>query len=207
LVEILILSTGVMPMTTRRKRTLVIRDPEKVRALRTPLRQKMLETLIRMGEGSVKDVAREMDRAPGALYYHVHELTDAGLIREVGKRSTGRRPEAVYAPAAKRITLDRTGRAKAFVEALADLQRSTLRAAEREAARALDASRDRDEAPAESVSLLRISARLKPGAAAQARKLLRETVRYIEENDDAGAAGTFALTATFVRLDPPHRDE
>ena len=192
-------------MPTRKKRTLVIRDPEKVRALRTPLRQQILEALVRLGRCSVKDLAVETGRAPGALYYHIHDLVDVGLINETGKRRAGKRLESIYEPVAERIVLDRAERSRPFVEALADLHRSTLRSAEREILRALDPGRTADVPPGESVSLLRVTARLRPRARAQAQTMLRELAKFIGENDDPSADETYSLTAALVRLASPSR--
>lgn len=192
-------------MPARKKRTLVIRDPEIVRALRTPLRREILEALIRLGSSSVKDLASETGRAPAALYYHVHELARVGLIREAKRRRAGKRLETIYEPVAERIVLDRTVRTRPFVEALSDLQRSTLRTAERELTRALESGRTADTAPAESTALIRATARLKPRAAAQARKKLRELAQFLAENDDPRAPGTYAVTAALVLLDPKSR--
>jgi DNA-binding transcriptional ArsR family regulator len=189
-------------MAAQKRRTLVIRDPETVRALRTPLRREILETLIRLGGCSVKDLASETGRTPAALYYHIHELTGAGLIQESGKRRVGRRLESVYQPAATKIVLDRASRNRPFIRALADLQRSTLRAAERELCRALESGAG---AAADAASLMRATARLKPRAARQARKKLVELARFLAENDDPRAPCTYALTAALARLEPRSR--
>ena len=192
-------------MPARKKRTLVIRDPEMVRALRTPLRREILETLLRLRGCSVKELATEAGRAPGALYYHIHELLRVGLIRETGKRPAGKRLESVYEPVAERIVLDRTVRARPFIEALADLQRSTLRTAARELTAALEARGPKDAAPDDSGSLIRLTARLKPRAAARARGMLRELAQFLDANDDPKAADAYAMTAALVRLAPRDR--
>ncbi len=127
-------------MTRRSASTLVIRDPAVLRALRTPLRQEVLAAVQQMRTASVKDVAAELGRKPASLYYHVHELARVGLIREAGARPAGRRVEALYEPAADRIVIDRSIRTPAFVDALADLERATLRTAERELRAALAGS-------------------------------------------------------------------
>lgn len=189
-------------MAGRKRQTFTVRDPETLRALRTPLRREILEALIRLGRGSVRELAAEIGREPATLYYHVHGLTRAGLVRESGTRRVGPRTESVYEPVATKIVLDRTVRSRPFVEALADLQRSTLRAAERELTRALERGAD---APAESVSLVRTTARLRPAAARKARRKLVELARFLAENDDPTAGGTFALTAALVRIEPGRR--
>jgi DNA-binding Lrp family transcriptional regulator len=170
-----------------------------VQALRTPLRREILETFIHLGRSSVKDLAAEMGRAPAALYYHVRELARVGLIRESGKRPAGSRLESVYEPVARRVVIDRTVRTPAFVEALAGLQRSTLRTAERELARALEGEQAAGIDPA---SLIRLKARLKPRAAAQAGKKLRELAEFLAENDDPRAGESYALTAALVHVAP-----
>ena len=158
---------------------------------------------LKLERNLLKDLAAETGRAPGALYYHIHDLVDAGLIREAGKRRAGKRLESVYEPVAERVVLDRSERSRPFVDALADLQRSTLRSAEREILRALDPGRTREKTPGESVSLLRLTARLRPKARARAEAMLRELVKFIGENDDPRADDTYSLTAALVRLAPP----
>lgn len=184
-------------------RTLRIGDVAQLRALRTPLRQEVLATLSRLGSASVKEMATELGRAPASLYYHIHELAEAGLIREVDRRPAGRRTEAVYGPAAQRIIIDRNPRSKAFAEALAELHRATLRTAERELVSALGVRRSKKEPPDdEAITLLRMTARLTPATARLARKKLKALARFLAEHDDAEQGETFAFTAALVRPGP-----
>jgi len=194
-------------MSVRKKRTLVIRDPKMVRALRTPLRREILEALIRLRSSSVKDLGAEIGRTPAALYYHVHELARVGLIRETEKRGGGKRRQSMYEPVAGRIVIDRTVRTGPFIGALADLQRSTLRTAERELARALESAQRAGVPRADAASLIRSTARLKLKAAKQAQKKLRDLAQFIAENDDPSAAGTYAVTAALVPLKRRSRRE
>jgi DNA-binding transcriptional ArsR family regulator len=191
-------------MSARRKRTLKVRDPKQVKALRTPLRQEVVEAVTRLGACSVKELGDAVGRAPASLYYHVHELEAAGLIMEAGRRRVGKRLESVYEPVAQRIVIDRAERSEEFLSALLDLHRSSLRTAERELVRALDPGRmagvPKARAPA---MLVRLSARLRPGAAAEAGRMMRELAEFMERNDDPDTPATHALTAVLVRLVPP----
>ena len=173
---------------------LIIRNAHTIRALRTPVRQEILGALERLGGGSVKDVARELGRAPATLYYHVHALVEAGLVRESGQRPAGRRTEATYAPAAHKIVIDRSASSKGFVEALSDLHRATLRTAERELALALKPRRAKKVPPGKSVALLRLSARLKPADARAARRKLEEVAGFLAECDDPNAAAVKSVS-------------
>jgi len=191
----------------RRVRTITIRDAATIKALRTPLRQGILGALQRLGSGSVKDVAHEVGRAPATLYYHMHALTDAGLVRKAGEQPSGSRTEAVYEPAAERIIIDNRGRSKEFMGALADLHATALRTAEREAVQSLAWHRSKGVPPEESVTLLRLSARLKRSHLRIARRKLQEIAAYLADHDDAKAEGTFAFTASLTRLVPRKRGE
>ena len=187
----------------RRKRTLLIKSAEQVRALRTPLRQEIVQALMKLGACTVRELADELGHAPAALYYHVHALEAAGIAIEIDKRRAGSRPEGIYELVAEKIMIDRSETSKPFLSALAELQRATLRMAERELTRAVEARGDTPAADTTSPMLLRISSRLRPRDAARAAKLLRELAQFLAENDDAAAGDAHSLTIAFVRTGVP----
>jgi DNA-binding transcriptional ArsR family regulator len=186
-------------MKKNRPRTLVIRDAEKLRALRAPLRQELLQSLIGMGTATVKQLAQSVGRAPAAIYYHVHELERAGLVRTSGARRSGSRTEALYRPVAERIVIDRTVRSQAFVGALADLHRAALSRAEREITAAI--TRENREPPGnESTSFLRLTARLTRKDAGEARRRLNELARFMSERSRREGGELLSLTAALVKV-------
>ncbi|MFH1864734.1 MAG: helix-turn-helix domain-containing protein [Candidatus Eisenbacteria bacterium] len=184
----------------RRKKTLHIRSAKQVRALRTPLRQAIVQTLTGPGAYTVRELADELGHEPAALYYHVHALEEAGIVVETDRRKGGGRPEGVYALVAERIIIDRTETSKAFLSALADLQRSTLRTAERELTRAVEARGDGGAREKASPMLLRLTPRLSPRATAHAVKMIHELAEFLAKNDDPEAGESYSLTAAFTRL-------
>lgn len=190
------------PGSKKRKRELVLKTAGQVRALRTPLRQEMVHAMGRLGSCSVKELASELRRAPAALYYHVHALEEAGIVRKSGQRSAGTQTEGVYELSAERVVLDRKARSRGYTSALADIHRTTLRAAERELVRSLEHSARLKESPADSMAVLRLSARLGPSDQARVREMLLELAEFIGERDDPEASAEFALTTTFVKLAP-----
>lgn len=187
-------------MNARRRKTLFIREADTLRALRAPIRQELVDALGRRGDCSVKELADDLGRPAAALYYHIHELEAVGIIVESGKKPAGKRTESAYSLTADRIMLDRDARSTEFLTALNDLHRSALRKAERDLERAIGdaagSAKQRDKA----ASLLRLSARLRPGKAAQARRMMLELVQFMSDNNDPGAGDTYSLTLAFARL-------
>lgn len=181
----------------RRKRKLVIKSAPQLRALRTPLRQQMVRALLEFGECTVRELADELGREPAALYYHVHALIEAGIATETGQRAGGGRPERIYSLVADRMVIDKSVTSGPFLAALADLNRATLRTAERELAASVRARTG--GGPDDRTSLLRLAARLKPRDAARAAKMLHEVVEFLADHDDADAGDTYSLTVAFVR--------
>jgi DNA-binding transcriptional ArsR family regulator len=65
--------------------TMVIRDPEQLRALSDPLRIRILERICDEPK-TTKQVADELGESPTRLYHHVDALEKAGLIRLVSTK-------------------------------------------------------------------------------------------------------------------------
>jgi len=185
----------------RKKREMVIRDAEQLRALRTPLRQEIVRSFMKLGACTVGELADDMGKQAAALYYHVHALEEAGLAVETGKRSGEGRPETVYSLAAERILIDRSEASPSFRAAVTELNRATLRTAERELAAAVESRRGGGK---DHTSLLRLASRLRPRDAARAAKMMREVIEFMSEHDDE-AGDPFTMTSVFVRI--PERPE
>jgi DNA-binding transcriptional ArsR family regulator len=78
-----------------------VRDVAQIRALRSPLRQEILDKAQALGPCSIADLARALGRPADGLYYHLRALLAAGLLRAAGERGEGRRREALFATAAE----------------------------------------------------------------------------------------------------------
>ena len=75
-------------------------------ALTSPLRVEILGQFTGPTPLSVRDLAERMGRTPHSIYYHVHLMARAGLLREVGRREGGGRSEALYQPVRNRVALE-----------------------------------------------------------------------------------------------------
>lgn len=173
----------------------VIEDPRQLQALASPLRQQLVWAMERIGRCSVAEVGHHVGVAPESLYYHMHKLTDVGLVAEVAKRRAGRRLESVYELVGKRVTVDPGQRSPEYLAALAAVGRSILRAAERAYGRAIERLAAPGSPPGPRPMLLQWSAQLSEESAAELRQRLVEIDDFLSAHDDPVAGHPYSITA------------
>lgn len=176
----------------------IIRKVEQVRALRTPIRQRVLSALQELGPCSVREVAETLGWKPASLYYHVKQLVDVGLAAEVDQRPAHHRSEAIYEAVAREVEVDPTIRTPTFLDALWDTYRAALRACERWLERALQAEHA-GTGPRRDTAVRQWIIRLAPEHVDELRKRIEDLDRFIAENDNAEAADRYALTLVWSR--------
>jgi|GEM_PF-2490224 len=103
----------------------------KVRALTSPLRRRFVDVLSNHGPSSVREVAAAMERPPATLYYHLRQLEDAGLVRAVGERATGKRPETLYEVVSDHFRIAKSSEDESYQAELERYVRVHLRDVER----------------------------------------------------------------------------
>lgn len=75
----------------------VIRDPEQLLAISSPVRNAIHTVVLNQGETSVREIAYQLGMKPASLYRHIDALLEAGVIEEVGTTPTERRDAKLYA--------------------------------------------------------------------------------------------------------------
>lgn len=110
----------------------------KAKAIRSPVRTRILEILLAGSPMPVRDIAARMGKPPVPLYHHVKTLLAAGLVREAGTAGQGRESERLYAPAAKGFRVETDGLTKRGREDLAGLGAAHVRYALRRYVRAVE---------------------------------------------------------------------
>lgn len=185
-------------MARRRKREIRIGRADQLRALRTPMRQEIMALLTRSGPRSVGELAREMGIRPASLYYHIHELAAAGLVREAGSRAGRPRSERLYDAAADRVVLQRKSPSPELSKAMDAVRAATLAAAGRELEQAIEAG-DAASGPG-APTLLRVTASLDEAALERTDRMIRELVDFMREKNDSSRGRPFALTLTLAPL-------
>src|SRR3954465_7831788 len=80
----------------------VVTAPHQLRALADPLRATLLELLLERA-ATVTEMAQAVQRPKSTVAYHVHQLTDAGLLRVVRTRRVRAIEERYYGRVARTI--------------------------------------------------------------------------------------------------------
>lgn len=118
---------------TKRKQPLVLKANARQRqALSSPMRLEILGQFTSPGGMSIREVAQRMGRSPGSLYYHFRMMEEVGLLKRVGKRSTAKKAEALFRPAAPRFEFGTEDRSDSAIRDALKAMESAFRMALRD---------------------------------------------------------------------------
>jgi len=73
-------------------------------SLTSPIRLAIVQRLELDRAATARDLAGRMGRPVTALYHHLQQLEEVGVLRAVGERKGPRRPEAIYALVADQLS-------------------------------------------------------------------------------------------------------
>jgi predicted transcriptional regulator len=119
------------PMTRSELRLRTAREFEAL--LGSPARMELVDACqAAAGPCSVADLARRTGRRPSSLYHHLRQLEAAGTLVRAGTRPAGRRREALYAVAARRVRIAADPQVPESQDAVERGARLVLRLAERD---------------------------------------------------------------------------
>src|SRR5688572_9630588 len=169
------------PGKRKAMQTTAVERPAQIRALASPARQELLDTLQALGRASVPELAAQLGRPADALYYHVRALQKAGLLREVERRRRGRHVEAVYATPEpdKRLKLSYRAGGKASARAVSSVVASMLRASRRDFDAAIARADVAVDGPRRELWAARVKGWLSPRELARANTLLLELATLV----------------------------
>jgi len=184
-------------MSRTAQKTHEITTTKQLRALRAPVRHRIIAAMTRLKSCSVKELAPHVGMMPESLYYHVRKLEGAGLIRVKERRIAGKREEKVYEPAAPRIVMDRRNRSRAFLDALGDVYGAVLRATDRSLRRALDREKMQSRGPRTATDVRQLTVRLDAKSAAEVRGWIDELMDFLSAHDDPEGVDAYTLTTVF----------
>jgi DNA-binding transcriptional ArsR family regulator len=150
-----------------------ISKPAHLKALASPVRQELIDLLVRTGPASAAELGRLVQRPADGLYYHLRELRRVGLVSSAGMRErAGRREElfrAVHQEPALRHDPSPGGNSPAVIAIVSSMLRLGVRDFKKGAA-----SPDvRAHGSKRELWALRVSGWLSPAQLAEANRQIR----------------------------------
>lgn len=176
-----------------------IRGPEQLRALRSPVRQEIVDTVQSLGACSAAEIARELGRPADGLYYHLRALLRVGLLEEAGTRLSQGRSEALYSTRSPEspMRLHYDPEDPENVQAVLEVVASMLRMTERDFASAFKPGVI-SEGPERSLWAARTKGWLSDADLREVNRLLGEIKAIFEKAKEPGRERLHAFT--FVNL-------
>jgi DNA-binding transcriptional ArsR family regulator len=181
--------------------THAVENPEQIKALAHPLRQRILELMIE-APITTKQVADRIGEKPTKLYHHVDTLESAGLIKLVRTQKKRGTVEKYYEAVARRFVMDRQS---VEVSSAADGEQGELEAV---IAGSLDETLDEirramatgliraDDESGESV-FIRSHLRMTPLQMTMLIERLQDWIRDCQGSHDPHAELEYGLTVAF----------
>ena len=162
-------------------------NAKQLACLSSPARNEVFMRLRTLGRASIADIARDLEKKPEAVHYHVKALLAAGLAKEAFKRSGVKKPEWVYESVGNKWRLPK---ARPGSEVAVQSRKAVLagfRQVARGYQRAAEAS-ERDPKLRAKMHAIRMNVRLKPSDARAFIDLIENAVAFADERrDEAGA--------------------
>ena len=186
-------------MPRKKKQTLRVDDPQRVKALASPLRMEILQSFEPGEAVTVGDLARRLGKPRASLYYHVKKLVEIGVVVEADQRLRGKRYETLYAVAADRLEVGSDSASDAALAAAEKLVLSILRQTGREFQ---DALADETLEEMEFQAGRRQRAWLTPADLAQLGKLLDRIEALCTKRKAGGDARLFSVTSAAMIPSP-----
>lgn len=155
---------------------------DQLRSLGSPACQQVFSALRALKPASAREVAKQIGKSPATAAYHLTELTRVGLVREAGKRPSGRRPETLYEPTADRLSLPKPG----TDPLVSSLTRKAVLAGLRHAMHGYERAAEKGLGETGLIHIIRASVRLSPEDANRFIDLIAEANRFAAERQAAG---------------------
>lgn len=146
---------------------------EQMRAMASPVRQRIIAALYARGDSSVTEIAETLERKPDTLYHHLRVLLSVGLLQKTGERIAGKNREAIYAPIETRLRADHESTNPVYLAEFARMIRINLKDAATNHAKAFSDASSRGKTLFETANV-RLTAK-------QVRELNAELRRFFEK--------------------------
>lgn len=159
--------------------TLWVQDELQVRLAKSPRRHDIVDRLAAAGPLSVRELARTIGAHPAALYHHIRQLQEAGLVVEAGHRVVRRRREQLYATVSRRIRLGAALEDPANDQVMSEIATGLTRQMDRDFKAGLNSPDRRPSGPHRTLGFLRLVGTPSPRTLKQVNAKLEEITELL----------------------------
>lgn len=178
-----------MKTVRRKSETYWVLQRKQLRSLVSQRRLEIIDRLVAAGPLSAKDLARLVGAQPSALYHHLRQLMEVGLVVEAGYRVVRRRREVLYMTRAPRIRLFRALRDPNNAREMTKITATMTRQMSRDFRRGIKSPAARPSGTLQNLGFMRLLASPSPAT-------LRRINQYLAE------IGELLFTSTDARYEP-----
>jgi DNA-binding transcriptional ArsR family regulator len=177
-------------------------DPQRVRALASPVRIEIIEALQIHGPATVAEIARSLGRRPDSLYHHLRRLEAAGIVEECERRTEGGRAARVLRVVEEMAEAGLGPQASPDLRrAVAEIAVAILRLGEREVRKAAMAPQVRTEGKRRNLHTARQKVWLAPGDLERLNGELDDLRERYAAHERGEDSELFALTTILLPLE------
>lgn len=178
-----------MKTVRQKSQTYWVLQRKQLRSLVSQRRLEIIDRLVAAGPLSAKDLARLVGAQPSALYHHLRQLMEVGLVVEAGYRVVRRRREVLYMTRAPRIRLFRALRDPNNAREMTRITATMSRQMSRDFKRGIKSPAARPSGALQNLGFMRLLASPSPAT-------LRRINQYLAE------IGELLFTSTDARYEP-----
>lgn len=178
-----------MKTVRHKSETYWVLQRKQLRSLVSQRRLEIIDRLVAAGPLSAKDLARLVGAQPSALYHHLRQLMEVGLVVEAGYRVVRRRREVLYMTRAPRIRLFRALRDPNNAREMTRITATMTRQMSRDFKRGIKSPAARPSGALQNLGFMRLLASPSPAT-------LRRINQYLAE------IGELLFTSTDARYEP-----
>lgn len=178
-----------MKTVRHKSETYWVLQRKQLRSLVSQRRLEIIDRLVAAGPLSAKDLARLVGAQPSALYHHLRQLMEVGLVVEAGYRVVRRRREVLYMTRAPRIRLFRALRDPSNAREMTKITATMTRQMSRDFRRGIKSPAARPSGALQNLGFMRLLASPSPAT-------LRRINQYLAE------IGELLFTSTDARYEP-----
>lgn len=177
---------------------------EELGAIASGRRQPIIDLLAASGPLSAREIARNIGLKPSAIYFHLEQLMQVGLVVERGSRKAGRRTEQLFDTVATRMRIGVAPGSDDSAEIWEQLHLSQSRQTDRDFVSGLTMSDAIGEGSQRNLRTFRVIGSPNPDQLARVNALLDEALDILWES--AGGDGPLVSLSAVVAPLPSSKD-